>query len=93
MGVGCALLFAVVAVALGRDVDWWGQMPALVWAHLLLLMVALALTPVLLFGMRGNRRHRQLGWVWAVSLFATAALSFGLHGLNGGGAPYTSFPS
>ena len=85
-----AILF-VVLVALGRGRGAWSEVPALVWAHLLLLLVALALTPVLMLRARGTRRHRALDWTWAAALFATAAVSFGLSGLTGGWSPIHVF--
>lgn len=31
-------------------------------------------------GAAGDGAHRALGWIWAVSLFATALISFGIRG-------------
>ena len=73
-----ALLAAVLA-ALARGVDKWHFVPALVWAHLLTIMVALALTPVILLRGRGDRRHRTLGTIWVVAMIATAAISLFVH--------------
>lgn len=76
LAVGAALLLAVVLAALVRGRPRWDEANAFIWAHLLTLIVALALTPVLLLQKRGTRRHRQLGWVWASAMFATAVVSF-----------------
>ena len=72
-------LLGAVAVALVRGVGEWGRVPALVWAHLLTIIVALALTPVILLGRRGTARHRVLGRVWAGAMIATAAISLFVH--------------
>lgn len=76
LAIGAGLLLAVVLAALARGRPRWDEANAFVWAHLLTLIVALSLTPVLLLQKRGTRRHRQLGWVWASAMFATAAISF-----------------
>lgn len=84
LAVGSALFLAVLVAALVRGRDRWAELPPLVWAHLALIAVALALTPVLLLRTRGTIWHRRLGWLWAVSMFATAVLSFAIHEINGG---------
>ena len=91
IGYGALAFLFVVLVALGRGRDAWGQVPPLVWTHLLLLLIALAITPVLMLQARGTRRHRALGWTWAAALFATAAVSFGLSGLTSGWSPIHVF--
>lgn len=77
------LAFALTAVFKGRH-DW-PAIPAIIWAHLGTVLVALAITPVLLWRKRGDKFHRSLGWIWCVSMFATALLSFGLRLSNSGG--------
>ena len=75
LGVGAVLMLAAVLAALARGWAEWGRVPAVVWMHLLTILVALALTPVLMFGRRGSRRHRKLGQVWVAAMIATAATS------------------
>ena len=82
LAIGGAVLLAFVLVALFKGRAQWHAVPPLVWAHLATIMIALALTPVMLLRRRGDAFHRQLGWVWAVSMFTTAALSFGVHVSN-----------
>lgn len=65
------LLGAVVAAVL-RGRAQWTQVPPLVWVHLLTVVVALALTPLLLWQRRGTRRHRTLGYIWAGAMLASA---------------------
>lgn len=87
LGYGSVVFLLVVLTALWRGRDIWDRVPTLVWAHLLPLTVALALTPMLLLRRRGDRWHRRLGWAWATLLLMAAIVSFGLHGLTGGWSP------
>jgi uncharacterized membrane protein len=79
-----ALLVAVVA-AVVRGYPAWGTIKPLTWAHLLTMAAALVLTPVMLLRPRGDRGHRVIGWLWALLMFGSAAISFGIRGVNGGG--------
>ena len=72
------MLLACVVTALVRGSDEWARVPSFVWAHLLTIIVALGLTPVMLVRRRGDRMHRQLGWLWAGSMLTTALFSFGI---------------
>ena len=65
----------VVLVALFKGQAEWSRVPLVVWAHILTIIVALVLTPVMLLRRRGDARHRLLGYVWAASLFGTAFIS------------------
>lgn len=83
---GCAaLLLAFVLAAIAKGHAHWAQASPLIWAHLATIVVALALTPVMMWRRRGDGLHRRLGWIWVVSLTATAALSFGIRTINPGG--------
>ncbi|WP_203311342.1 DUF2306 domain-containing protein [Sphingomonas beigongshangi] len=84
LAYAAAMLLAVVLVAIARGHAEWPRVPPLVWAHLLTILVALALTPVMLLGRRGDRRHRQLGTIWVVAMMLTALLSFGIRQTNHG---------
>ena len=77
------LLIAVAALARGRAE--WTLVPAIVWAHLATIVIALALTPVLLLRRRGDRPHRRLGTIWVAAMLATALLSFGIRLSHDGG--------
>lgn len=78
------ILFGVVLTAIVRGYGQWSVVPPFVWPHLVTILIALALTPVMLLRRRGDRIHRRLGWVWASCMFLTAAISFGIHGINEG---------
>ncbi len=74
--------FALAAIARGAAA--WGRVPGVVWLHLATILVAVALTPVMLLRRRGDRRHRVLGGVWLASMAATAAISFFIHTIRPG---------
>lgn len=69
------LLLAAVLAAIVRGQAHWAEAGTLVWVHMLTMLAALGLTPVLLLRAKGNRRHRQLGWAWAGLMLVSAALS------------------
>ena len=62
----------------------WAEIGPLIWLHLATVMTPLAITPVQLLRRRGDGTHRALGWIWAVSLFGTALISFGIRDVNDG---------
>ncbi|MDB5678783.1 DUF2306 domain-containing protein [Sphingomonas bacterium] len=68
-------LFVIVIVALAKGQAQWSQVPRGVWLHLATIVVALALTPYILLGLRGTKIHRLLGKVWVSAMVATAAIS------------------
>ena len=84
LALGATLLLAAVLAALVRGYPHWAEVPAIVWAHLATILVALALTPVMMLRPRGDTPHRALGWLWASALFLTAALSFFVRTINPG---------
>ena len=59
-------------------------MPPVIWVHLATILVALLLTPVLLWRRRGDTRHRVYGYVWSGAMMLTALDSLFVHG-NGPG--------
>lgn len=79
------ILLAAVLAALARGFDEWDRLPAFVWAHILTILVALVLTPLMLLRRRGDLPHRVLGWLWASALFLTAVISFEVRIINPGG--------
>ncbi len=84
LAAGATLLLAAVIAALFRGRGEWHLIAPRVWAHLATIMIALALTPVMMLRRRGDMLHRQLGWVWVVAMIATALLSFGIRDSNRG---------
>ena len=78
------VLLGFVLAALARGFAEWSMVPAFVWGHIFTILIALTLTPVMLLRRRGDRLHRRLGWIWAASMALTAALTFGIRGINSG---------
>lgn len=84
LSAGAGLLLVAVIVALARGYAQWPQVPAIVWAHLLTVLVSLVLTPWMLLKPRGTPIHRLLGKVWVLAMVATAALSLFVRTINPG---------
>lgn len=73
-----AVILAAAVTALVRGRGEWAQVPPIIWLHIATVLVALALTPVILLRRRGDRRHRLLGRIWSVAMIGTALLSLGV---------------
>lgn len=84
LALGATLLLAAVTAALAKGRAEWAAVPWQVWPHLLTILVALSLTPVMLLRRRGDRKHRWLGRVWVAAMFLTAALSLNVKTINPG---------
>ena len=69
------LLGLTVIAAILRGQPHWHDASPQIWAHLLTVLLAVALTPAMLLMTRGTLRHRQLGMVWMGMMFATAIIS------------------
>jgi uncharacterized membrane protein len=70
LGIALAALAAI-----GRGSGHWAMLPPVGWAHLVTILVATLLTPLMLLRRKGDRRHRLLGYVWAAAMVLTAATS------------------
>ena len=79
-----ALLFIAALLAVARGRAEWAQVPALIWLHLLTILVATGLTPVILLRRRGDQRHRVLGRAWVVAMLLSAALTLGIRVIRPG---------
>lgn len=84
LAAGAVVLLAAVLIALGKGYRQWPLVPAIVWAHLLTMLIALVLTPWMLLRPRGTKRHRRLGKVWVVAMVASAAISLFVQTSNPG---------
>ncbi len=84
IGAAAVALLLVVALALVRGAPLWHKLPAPVWAHLVAAVLALALTPAILWGRRGTTRHRVLGYLWVGAIAATALASFAVKQIRPG---------
>lgn len=83
LAVLAAVLLACVVAAVIKGQADWPKIPAIVWLHLATIVIALALTPVMMLRRRGDRLHRRLGWGWCAAMFASALVSFGIRGDDG----------
>jgi uncharacterized membrane protein len=88
LAAGAAVLFLLVSIALLRGRDAWAELGPLIWLHLASVMLPLAITPVQLLRRRGDGVHRMLGWIWAISLFGTALVSFEIRDINNGSVSF-----
>lgn len=84
LSIGAMLLFVAAVTAIVRGHDQWSTVPRLVWLHLVTILIATALTPVMLLRERGDRRHRTLGKLWISAMLATAVTSLFIHGSGPG---------
>lgn len=84
LAVGAAILLVFVLVALAKGQASWPRIPLNIWGHLACMIVALALTPVMLLRRRGDHRHRLLGTVWVVAMILTALISLTIRNSNHG---------
>lgn len=75
LAAATVVMLAAVVVAVARGYADWSRVPALIWFHLGLIVVALGLTPVMLLRRKGSGSHRVLGYVWVTAMVGTAAVS------------------
>lgn len=78
-------LLAATLSALARGGAMVTRLPWPIVAHLALLIIVLALTPLILWRPKGSRWHRRLGWSWALAMGGAALVSFGIRASNAGG--------
>lgn len=74
LGGGTALMLIVVLVGVVRGRSELPELRIAILAHLLTIIVALALGIPLLLQKRGTQVHRTLGWAWTVSMLSTAVI-------------------
>jgi uncharacterized membrane protein len=85
LSVESVILLAFVLTALFKGRADWARVPPEIWPHIATILIAVTLTPVMLLRRRGDRLHRQLGWVWVAAMFSTALLSMFVRNVNNGG--------
>lgn len=78
LGYMALLLLAAVIAAIVKGFGQWSLLPWQLWVHLITIIIALAITPIMMLRKRGDTLHRRLGWIWSVSMFVTAIVSFGI---------------
>ena len=84
LGFLALVMLGFIFAALLRGRAEWEHVPPVIWVHLATILVALVLTPVLLWRRRGDTRHRVYGYVWSGAMMLTALDSLFVHG-NGPG--------
>ncbi len=84
-GLLAIVLMGFIIVAVVKGMPHWHEIPFIIWPHLVLIMIALALTPIMLLRRRGDKAHRALGWIWTICMFSTAVISLGIRLINHGG--------
>jgi uncharacterized membrane protein len=82
-------LAAIAAVVRGRP--HWAEVPPLVWVHLVAILMATLLTPVMLVRPKGTRPHRQLGYVWFAGMLIAAFSSLFFNVRTDGGGNWGVF--
>ncbi len=75
LAAASVMLFAAAIIAIARGQPQWARVPPLVWPHLFAILVATALTPVMLLRPKGSRSHRKLGYVWVAAMVLAALTS------------------
>lgn len=85
LSVGAIVMLGFVLVALAKGQARWAEIPWTLWVHLATMIVALALTPVILLRRRGDRPHRWLGRVWVAAMLLTALVSLAIRLSSHGG--------
>ena len=88
LAVGATLLLLAVITALARGYGEWQLIKVNLWVHLGTMIVALALTPVMLLRRRGDPLHRTLGGIWVAAMILTALVSFTIRDTNKGGLSF-----
>lgn len=84
LAVAAIILLGFVIAAVAKGASEWHLIKPLVWIHLSLISVAVAITPVMLLRPRGTTSHRALGRIWSGAMLSTALVSFGVRGANHG---------
>ena len=79
-----SILLLCVLTAVIRGHTQWDWLPPVVWLHIVAVVSALVLTPVMLLRKRGDRLHRVLGWTWCGLLAIVAVSSFWIRELRSG---------
>lgn len=84
LGWGALAMLAAIFTAIFRATGHWREPPPQVWLHLLTIIIALVLTPVMLWSARGTARHRLLGYIWSGAMLLTALVSLTIRQVNRG---------
>lgn len=75
---------ALVGTIHAPDFGLLAEAPVMIQVHVAGAMTALMIGTVLLLGVKGNRLHRTLGWIWVIAMATTAVSSLFIRQINGG---------
>jgi len=75
LAAASAVLALVVIIAIVRGRAQWGVLPPIGWVHLISILGATLLTPLMLVRRKGDRWHRTLGYGWTAAMLLTALTS------------------
>lgn len=78
LAAGAGLMLLAVGAAIARGAEQWPAIPLLIRCHLVATVAALALTPAILLGRKGDARHRALGYGWVAAMALAAGSSLGI---------------
>ncbi|MDP9413978.1 MAG: hypothetical protein M3Q08_07770 [Pseudomonadota bacterium] len=96
LSAAATILLLMVAAALWRGRSEWGEIPAIVWTHLVTILVALVLTPVMLLRRRGDRLTGSTGawggFVRGDGLHRCCELRHSRHQIRDASARFTCCP-
>lgn len=84
LAVGAVIILFATLAALLRGSSYWPRIPLNVWAHVTIIIIAMALTPLMLLRKRGDRLHRRVGYVWVGAMLLTAMVSLDIRVINHG---------
>jgi uncharacterized membrane protein len=78
------VMLAIVLLALARGHAHLAAQPWAILSHLATIILALALTPLMLMAPKGTRPRRAIGYVWCAAMALTALISFSIKVINPG---------
>ncbi|WP_336985503.1 DUF2306 domain-containing protein [Altererythrobacter aquiaggeris] len=84
LGVLALAILSAAVVALYRGMEEWHELEPRLWFHIITVMIATTLTPIMLWRRRGDKSHRVLGYIWVFCMVSTALVSFTLRYINEG---------
>lgn len=84
LSLGCVLLFTAVILALLGGREQFSIFPFTYYIHFSTLLIALALTPLMLLREKGTPTHRKMGYVWLSAMLVTSIVSLFIRDINSG---------
>ena len=85
LSAGCIAMLSAMALAIWRGRDQLAQLDFTYPLHFGTLVMALAITPIMLLRAKGDRLHRVLGYIWITAMVVTAIDAMFIRDINDGG--------